>query len=378
MVILLLINVGGRFWAMYQINKIYPPDNVTSNGKTVCIHFNKSLFFFTPAGDLQQRLELADLDINGGVADLELLEEGSILIGDMETKEILRCDIENLSCTKIGPVKGYTINDYFKFLTDETRDMLFISDTNNHRLLVQDMEGTYINELESTSNINYPNDMTFDQNGLLWVSNTFHERILPFEVIEGDTAVEKENPIKTGKQSIEIVKNLLEKNDPKRSLENIKDDLKNIRKAPKELKHAFKHTRPLAIAWGPDGNIWVAASDPYITTAGVRVFNDEGKQIRRIALKEKSIPEDIIRAGDTILVADTGVFQVFSVTPASGEVAPFGDKTFQNELLQAYSTLNFYHDIKKWTKYSILLLAIGTAILAFLILRKKRSIKKPA
>lgn len=382
MVILLLVNIGGRLWAIYKADKIYPPDNVAGNGNSVCIHLNKALFFFTPDGHLQQRLELENLGFNREPADIELLESGNILIGDMDKKAILRCDIEKLSCTKIGPAKGYKINDNFKFLADEKRNMLFIADTNNHRLIVQDMEGSYINELESNSNIGYPNDMTFDKNGLLWISNTLHERILPFEIIDGDTAVETGEAINLGllHTSIEtMTQTLLGKRDPKESLadlKNLQEDLESIKKAPKELKYALNHTRPLAIAWGPDNNIWVAASDPYLTTAGVRVLNSEGKQIKRIVLKEESIPEDIISIGDKLLVADTGVFQVFSILPGSYEVSIFGDETFQNELLQARNTFEFYCDIKKWTKYSIFLLAIGTVVLAFIILRKQRSLKK--
>ncbi len=377
MIFLLLTSVGVRLYAIYQADKIYPPDNVASNGKNVCVHFNNTLFLLTPDGQMQQRLELADLGINREPADIELLEDNSILIGDLDNGVILRCDIANMSCRKIGPAGGYVINDNFKFLVDEKRNLLYIADTNNHRLLVQDMEGNYLNEVESDSNIDYPNDMALDKKGLLWLSNTLHSRILSFEV-KGNTVVETGNAIKLDllhTSITEMTQTFLGEKDPREAiaeLQDLKDDPEKMKKAAKKLKEVLLHTRPLALAWGPDDNIWVAASDPYVTTAGVQVFNSEGKQIKRINLEKKAIPVDIIRVGEKILVADTGLFRVYSLLPGSEYEFDFGDEPFQYELSQVHGQLKMYESMKKWAGRSLWLLAIGVIILVIIIVREKR------
>lgn len=368
MIVFLLVSISVRFWAMYHMRKIHAPDNIAANDNTVCITFNKILFFLTPDGRLQKRVELSILGINGDIADIELMEDGSILIGDQENEVIMQCNITSLKCHRIGPAEGYKINDNFKFLADEKRNLLFIADTNNHRLLVQDLQGGNPKIIESKSTIDYPNDMTLDKEGLLWASNTLHERILSFEVkdnifVDTGKAINLD-PIKSGLQNL------------KQSL----DSGKNAQKLSEYLKDLTKdlvHTRPLALAWGEDRNIWVAATDPYVSRGGVRVFNAEGKQIKSINFKD-AIPEDIISVHDKILVADTGLFQVFSILPETYVVSEFGDETFQREIAQVHWRLKLLQMGKTFSGISLLLLAAGAVILIFFILSQKRSVKREA
>ncbi len=376
LIFLLLISAGTRLWALNMARKIYPPDHVAYNGNSVCIHADKTLFFLSPDGETQQRVELNALGIHIAPADIELLEDGSLLIGDMDKKAIFHCAVAGLSCRRIGPPEGYRINDNFKFLADEKRNLLFVADTNNHRLFVQDLEGAHFQVIENASRIDYPNDMALDEQGLLWVSNTLHNRMLSFKV-ENYTATETggvitlnflDSGLSAITQAIKGKKNSME------SVEDLRDLQKQLEEMNKDPqgKGYLVHTRPLALAWGVDQNVWVAASDPYVTTSGIRVFNAQGKQIRSIHLGRGAIPEDIISSGETFLIADTGLFQVFSVQTDSGYISPFGDETFQRALTESRKRLEGFRAIQKWTGRGLWVLAIAAALLVFGILRKKR------
>jgi uncharacterized membrane protein YjgN (DUF898 family) len=370
MILLIILGAGVRIWALTNARTILPPDNISSNGTHVCIHYNNMLFFLTSDGQLERRVDLSDIGLNNKPADLQLLSGGDVIIGDFDTGEIMRCGDPDLSCRKIGPAGDYSINENFKFLADEGRNLLYIADTNNHTVLVQDMEGSYIKELEHTSNIKYPNDMALDRSGRLWLSNTFYKSLLPFE-INGDSVVETERKIQLRPRitGVEEMADTMEKAPPE-SIGDLKELFEKIKKAnqeKKELGNDLVHIRPLALVWDRGDDLWVVASDPFITTSGVRVFSSEGTQKRRISLGEKAIPMDIDRTDENILITDSGIFQVFSVNVKTGVIGEFGDEDFQGEMALVRNKLRHYEEVKKWAGRSIWLLALGTIVLVLTI-----------
>ena len=359
MILLLLVCIGLRLWALSEVQTIRSPDNVESNGSAVCLHMNKSLYLLTPAGKIFQRLELSKFGINREPADIQLLRNNDILIGDLEKGDILRCSGADFSCRRIGPADNYRIAENFRFLADEERNMLFISDTNNHKLLVQDMEGTYLSVAETGTNIGYPNDMTFDAEGRLWLADTRNSRVLAFDAGERsasyagkviETAALTVPPPVSGPDAGDLRKMLEELGAKKQQM---KDDL--IR------------TRPLALSWDSAGNLWVVASDGIISTAAVKVFNPDGKQTGRVPLGDGSIPVGIVRQGDTMLIADSGLFEIFTLGPGADQVAVFGDEGFRTELSTIRGRLRQYEAIKQWSGIGIWLLAAGSLVLVIII-----------
>lgn len=378
---LILVSAGIRFWSLHASGNIYRPAHVAANSKGICVHADKALYFLSPEGRTQRRVELNALGLDREPADLELLEDGSLLIGDMDKKTILHCSVDNLSCRTVGPPNNYKINDYFNFFADEKRGLLFIADTNNHRLLVQDLKGTYYKLIVSPNKIDYPNDLTMDDKGMLWISNTLHERLMGF-LVNGDSVTDAGivinlNPLESGVAAIGQA--LLRTKDKKQTLGDLKAAQKDIEEMKKDLLSAsldMMHTRPASLAWGSDGNVWVTASDPLRTTAGIRVFDPAGKQVRSIHLDPGAIPDDIIRFGDLLLIADSGLFQVFAVRSDSGNIFPFGDETFQHSLTASRTKMEMYETIAKWTKYFLWVLAVGTTALLLIVLRRRRAIAK--
>ncbi len=378
MILLIIISVGVRLWAIQVADGIYPPDNISSNGKSICVHINNKLYFLTNEGRLVRHVELLGVEITREPADLQLLKNGDILIGDIDKGTIMRCNDSGLSCRKIAPAGGYSINDNFKFLADEDRNLLFIADTNNHRLLVQELDGTRITKVESKSNIEYPNDMALDSDGRLWLSNTFHKKLISFKVDSG-RFVETENSIKLRPSLFqkEEIDEMVKKDSPEpKGWKDLLEMIKKIQQKQEKLGKDLVHIWPRALLFDSDDNLWVAASDRLITTSGVRVFNPEGIQIKRIPLGEEAIPIDIIRAGENILIADSGLFQIFSVNTDTGAVEVFGDERFQSEVTQIGNELRKYEGIKKWAGRSIWLMGLGTIILVLVIIIQNYNARK--
>jgi hypothetical protein len=106
------------------------------------------------------------------------------------------------------------------------------------------------------------------------------------------------------------------------------------------------------------------------------VFDPSGKQLRSIHLDPGAIPDDIIRFGDLLLIADIGLFQVFAVRSDSGNIFPFGDETFQNALTASRTKMEMYETMAKWTKFLLWLLAVGTTVLLLIVLRQRRALAK--
>lgn len=378
---LIIAGAGARLWALNEAYRIALPDHVAANSRGVCVHADKKLYFLSPEGRTERNVSLSSFGLGREPADLELLEDGSLLIGDLDKKTILRCPDGNPPCRAAGPPINYQIADNFKFLADEKRGLVFIADTNNHRIIVQDLNGAHYRNIEGLTRIDYPNDMALDEEGLLWVSNTFHERLLCFKV-EGDKATETGkaislNPLASGVTAIGQA--LLGAKDRRQTLQDLLAAQKDIENLKKDLPSAAQdmlHARPMALAWGADGNVWVAASDPIGASGGVRVFGPDGKQVRSIHLDRGAIPEDVVRLGDRLLIADPGLFRIFAAQSYSGNIFPFGDETFQRALTEARGRLELYEAIGKWSKLLLWAVGIATAALLLIILRTRRTAAK--
>ncbi len=384
MIVLLIAAAGLRLYAIYEEGAIYPPDHVAFNGKNVGVLFNKVFYLFTIDGKLQQRVDLSDLGITREPADIELLKDGSLLIGDMNSGAILRCDIENMSCLRAGPPKGFEIADNFKFYVSEKEGLIIVGDTNNHRIFAQDMEGSRGHGLASVANIDYPNDITSDREGYLWVSNTFHERIMKFQ-LKDDLLTDTGKLIKTNIGTADIVRmmGLAEDNGDRKVLTSL-SDLKSLgKKRPgisgmqDDIKNSLSHRRPLAMAWGPEGNVWITASDPYITTAGILVMSPGGKRIKHIQPGSGAIPEDIVWIGDRMLVADSGMFRFYTVDTSDFSTEDFGDDNFRQEIMEAREEFESLQLMKTSAGYALMTLGAAVIVLVAVVRMKKRSEQSP-
>ncbi len=370
LITLIIASAAVRLWALKQASGIHPPDHVSANETGVCVHSNRTLFFLSPEGALQRRISLADLGIRGEPADLHLLKGADLIIGDLATGEIKRCAIATLSCRKIGPAGNHILNGYFKLLPDEERNLLLIADSENNLLLSQDLDGTAMQRISATSEIRSPAGMALDTEGRLWVANTGRGEILAFEYL--DNAFQQAGAGIHLRPSSEAGQALREKLKSRQKtgpggLKDMMDILGELQKEREKFGDDLVQTRPQALAQDSAGNLWVVASDALLTSAGVRIFSPEGGQVSRLPLEKGALPLDIASAGDRLIVADSGLFRVYTVSAETRTATPFGDKAFQDELSRNQSELRRYEAIKTWAGRCMGLLLLGTIILVGVI-----------
>ncbi len=373
MISLVLLLAGVRIWAMNTVRGIHPPDQVSANGNEVSLHSNGAIFFLTYEGRLVQRVSLQTLGLKREPADLQLLRNGDFIIGDLEKGEIRRCERGTLACRRIGPEGDYAIRENFKFLADEERNLLFISDTNNNALLVQGLDGTGLKKIEGRTKMFIPSGLVKDKEGRLWLSNTANEEVISFEFRdEGIVQAEGAVSLRTQSDEVRKIEEVLKQKPGGKagSLKGLFAKFRELRKFWEKLGADLVHRKPLAAAWDGSGNLWVAANDGFLTTAGVRVFGPAGNQIMRIPLGKGAIPVDVAAAGDRILIADSGLFEFFAAPQDTYAPAAFGDAAFRRELIRARDKLQSFYTVKTWAGRGIWLLALGTIFLVVLIVVK--------
>ena len=92
-----------------------------------------------------------------------------------------------------------------------------------------------------------------------------------------------------------------------------------------------------------------------------------------------AIPVDVAAAGDRILIADSGLFEIFAVPQDTYAPAVFGDAAFQRELTSARDTLWRFNTVRTWAGRGIWLLALGTILLVvFIVVKNYGKREQPA
>ena len=131
---------------------------------------------------------------------------------------------------------------------------------------------------------------------------------------------------------------------------------------------------PLAMVQAADLKWWVIVSDAYINYGELWVFDVSGAElVKKVSLSDRSIPLDIIRLNDRILVTDTEENQVYSMNTAATRIEPFGDKNFQKILMDIRKKRDFYRAIKNHSFKVLGILLIAFLLMLFMIKRKQKT-----
>ena len=360
LLIILVAVIGGRFYAFAQLENIHTVDHIATNGKTICVHHNSTLLLLSADGVLQESIPLSELHLHSSPSDVELLSDGSLLIGDSGTDSILKCDIVKKYCNEIAPSSGIKINDNFKFIANERDNILYISDTNNHRLIKHDLK-TGKSDILRDIKLKYPNDLAISSAGLLQIADTKNTRIVSVD--------SGENPERTGTEKFAYLVDLGIYPEPKSTYKNPEAITEKV-----VAGAVSNYPSPLAMVQAADLKWWVIVSDAYINYGELWVFDVSGAElVKKVSLSDRSIPLDIIRLNDRILVTDTEENQVYSMNTAATRIEPFGDKNFQKILMDIRKKRDFYRAIKNHSFKVLGILLIAFLLMLFMIKRKQKT-----
>ena len=348
--------LGLRFWASNELDTFISIDHVAANKDQVVIHAAGVLYLQSHSGKLEQRIDLSELGINGPVADLEMLDDGSLLIGDMEMKTILRYYPQSKFCEEFAPTGYLTLEENFKFMVDQPRQQLYIADTNNHRLLIQNLADSTCILARTDSQLSYPNDMVRDDGDMLYLCDTNRFRIIPLKVGK-DSVAETGDPIKSIPFLSAVTPDNLEDlmNDPER----MKAELENLKAGLGRMMDDAQHAKPFALAIGPDNNLWIAQLNTVMTNGTINILSPTGEPIGEVELDEGAVPVDIIKLNNDFLVVDAGLVRAYTIDPVTHFKKDFGDAAFQNHMEAIFSHRSFLEGLKSWGLIGTILSAIG-------------------
>jgi predicted Zn finger-like uncharacterized protein len=334
-------SVGALLWARIQMGKLGGLDHISVLDNNVYIHFNRTLYHLNSDGKLLNSVKLSDLGIKGRASDIQLLSDGTILIGDWDSRNIKRCNTETLSCYVIAPTGNETLKLPFKFFADESSGQIYIIDTSSHQLLVQDIEGQKIRVLADSKILRFPNDILVDDDGLIHIADTNHHRVVTLK-LNGDRAEEIGSPI-MGRNSLG------------RPGQNW----------------------PVALTKSTDDNWWVLNADTNMKDADLIIYDKFGEPKHRVMLSENADPLDIAWVGEQVIMTDFRLLRVYKIDPVTKKVRDFGDSAFQAALKNVDEHKQNYRDIIRLAFY-ILAISAGGAFALFAVLLKNRKIKRAA
>lgn len=334
-------SVGALLWARIQIGELGGLDHISVLDNNVYIHFSRTLYHLNSDGKLLNSVKLSDLGIKGRASDIQLLSDGTILIGDWDSRNIKRCNTKTLSCYVIAPTGDEPLKLPFKFFADESRGQIYIIDTSSHQLLVQDIEGQKIRVLADSRILRFPNDLLVDNDGLIHIADTNHHRVVTLK-LNGDQAEEIGSPI-MGRNSLG------------RPGQNW----------------------PVALTKSTDGNWWVLNADTTMKDADLIIYDKFGEPKHRVMLPENADPLDIAWAGEQVIMTDFRLLKVYKIDPVTKNVSDFGDSAFLAALKNVGEHEQKDRDIIRFAFY-VLAISAGGAFALFAIVLKNRKIKRTA
>lgn len=357
-ILLIFASLGLRFWASGKLDRFVSLDHVATNGERVAMHAGGRIYLTSRDGRLEQVLELADLGIAGPLADLELLNDGSLLVGDLEMKKILRCDPASKSCQPFAPSGDFTLAENFKFLADQERQLLYIADTNNDRLLVQNLVDSSCALADNTTRLSYPNDLARDDNDRLYLCDTNRFRIIPFRVEQGKVT-EIEGPLNTmpGGMPVSPEEIAALAQDP----EKLKAKLAGLKDNLGQIAEASGHAKPFALAMGTDGNLWAAQLNTVMTDGAIKIISPKGEPVGAVTLEPGAVPVDLVRFNQGFLAADSGLIKAYTIDPATRLASEYGDQALREEMMNIAGRRAWLENFKR-------LGLVGTVIFALMAL----------
>ena len=185
--ILGLIGAGASLavWADWKAQSIEGPSLIRqdSDGKIWTV-YKGDLFQFSPEGDRRRFIHLADLGINDMIADFLPDSSGDLVFGIMPTQEIRRYSAEGKLKISFATKQIESDRDHgaFKFALDPEMGDYYVADTIEHRILIFDPEGHSKGGFGQKGNgegqLHFPNQITFGPDGLLYIADTNNHRIM--------------------------------------------------------------------------------------------------------------------------------------------------------------------------------------------------------
>jgi len=355
LIALIALFLGLRLWASARAVAIVGPSAMKPgpNG-AIYIMSNDTLYMHDRDGGLLDKVPMSRFGIDTLIGDFWVYQNGELLLrrpvaqsltlsGEAELfartgagekdrlgtgESILqRCSMETFQCRTFGT--GGEVFDKitaFSLLVDEGKGITYLSDVIGHQLLMLGENGKII--ARSNTSFLFPNNLLLDDDGLLYVSDTNHHRVVAVRA-EQDRfgAIEKE---------FRIV-------DP---------------------RNALRPTWPMAQAHAADGTWWVINAGDNMSYGIVMVLSEKGAFERVVSLPDGADPLRLVASGDTMLITDPSLMRVYSVGKSGVPGEDFGSQLFKLDLSELRRERRLYELIASVFMWALLVLLACALVVA--------------
>lgn len=327
----LVLALAVRLWATARLDETIGPLNLAVQGERVLVHTPDWLFELTSDGALRRTLAFTDLGVSGTVTNMQLLEDGQLLLGDFEARGVRRCDLEARRCESIGPSDRAALPGTFKFFWHAPTRRLFLTDTEGHRLLIQDGEGGRLREVSTPGMLKYPNDLTLTADGFVYVADTNHHRVIRLDV--GGAILTERGPAISAYHA----------------------------------RGRAGHTWPVRIARDGAGRWWLLNTNGFLQNADLVSYTPEGAPLLRVPLPADAEPFALAATSSRILVSDSERVTLEAIDPDRGAITEFGGGPFQEWLGSVRGLRHRLQILSRAALWAVVLLAaalVGTGTYA--------------
>lgn len=323
-----------------------PSSLVSDSEKNVYINVGTTIYKLNANGELINETTLKQLGLpESAIMDVQTLRGGNLIVAVSGSGQIYKCDFNNNKCNKFKFSED-RLSGIVKVFPDEEGGRLYISDSNNHRLLVYDISGE--KKLDSTK----------DPCGTAQVAGAFASENKDVAKLLGlDEELKKIEDMKIScplifPNNVFIVDNELIVSDTNNHRIVALDPLD----VNKELWSAStasddssdRRIWPTNVIKSSDGKLWVINdSDPL--KYGDEILLDSNRiPVKRLKLDLKWDPIRMLAREYDVLIASSENFNLISVDLDGNTTRPFGDTRFRDVLKKAKDGAYNY---KQWNEF---------------------------
>lgn len=288
--------LGLRIYGGHETTRHTGPDHLVAAAGKVYVHANGNLWVLTDIGDTLLRLQPDQLKLSGSVTDLRIMPDGRLLIAERRPARISLCDTDTWSCQPIKAPIANKLENQFKVLPAPDGNTLYVTDsTRKGPLYAIDISAGTIKPILEKE-LTYANDIQMAADGLLWVADSGHHRIVQLK-LDGDHA-----------------------------------SLTGFPFSAKNKASTGSRTWPMKLQALASGEWAVTQPGSRGGPADILIYKDAQTPERRLPLASGLDPTDLTVANGWLLATDISGYALYTIDTGDGRTEPWGDQRFSGWL----------------------------------------------
>lgn len=306
------------------------------NQQRLWMSLNGEVHVLDPGGNPVGRFSATQLGVRPPLASIAALPEGGVIVGSRETGTLhfIRADGSPAEVLDPASTEAGRLFGAFHVVVDAERDVLVVTDTSHHRVIVMDRHGAVQqlagNPDKSPGKFHFPNGVALDRSGRILVVDTNNHAI---QILDSTLSpISTRDPLGKGR------------------LEGF--------------------IWPVFVAVDGDTNVYVTNHDHNLEEGELVRLGTDGEPELRFPLQPGTRPSSFVVREHDVLLSDLTNFRILRFDRAGAALANFGSSEFELLLDQALSDMRRYKTLMRAGQ--IALVVILAALLALLYLARRR------